>query len=677
MAKIKSPLLMADGARVRTMEELREHFDIASILTYYDSGKLHEWLENYYYDEEADGISKLDPSSADIKDKICGILGVSYSGDEAGNISLADVSDKNKRLDKLKKYTSEDEFLKAVDYVAFTQEELQVLLDGGAKKIYLCQEQGRFEIPEAEGITYIGVNYPSASVPEWFGGKGIVLQNVDIGIEELLLSAGEYSANHDYGEAVKLWSKAAAFDKVEAQRELGRCYYVGNGVAHDYKEAYKWYRKAAEQGDAEAQRMVGVCCYYGNGISRDYREAFKWYMKAAEQGDAEAQYELGNCYCNGQGVDQDYEEAEKWNKKAAMQGHERAMRVRPYQKEFEEYVNKCKEFLNVIHRMPKSWEAWNGELHTHEGRVQYAKFLNNLADNLDANSHWGHIIRDNMCNLNSFAQTMFSRHKELRITEIYLNGDPDYDTTLKVSSNISVIWNDDENASRTLKEYFEENICGMMSPERRKCFSVNWMETNPSNEDINWAFQIFSVGVSLNLGTYECIFKRFFDSLLKKLNRHDEMLDEVTALSKQYPIVYDKDLKTTFIWEYEAKEPYIEIEIPYPNLKEEYRNKKCKHYADVYLEEYETTSVLMHFCNMPMSNYTVRYHIEKNEYVSWDDFKTYTYVDKVEWGNWVSKDVCELQITKNNKVFDGELTVKITVDEVESAVAIIKSSIMP
>ncbi len=92
---------MADGARVRTMEELREHFDIALVLAYCNSGKLQEWLEKYYY-EEANEIGKRDPSSVDIKEKICGIFGVFCPGDEVGNIDLVDVSDKNKRLEKLK-----------------------------------------------------------------------------------------------------------------------------------------------------------------------------------------------------------------------------------------------------------------------------------------------------------------------------------------------------------------------------------------------------------------------------------------------------------------------------------------------------------------------------------------------------------------------------------------------
>lgn len=384
MAKIKSPLLMADGAKVRTIEELREHFDIASVLAYYDSGKLHEWLENYYYDVEAEKIGKLDSSSTDIKEKICGILGVAYVGEEAGNISLADVSDKNKRLGKLKKFTSDDEFLKAVDCVAFTQEELQRLLDTGTKRIYLCQEQGKFEIPDTEGVTYIGVNTPSANAPEWFGEKGIVLQNVDIGIEELLHSAGEYSANQDYAEAVKLWSKAAEQGNAEAQRELGRCYCIGNGVAQDYAKACKWYRKAAEQGHAAAQNALGERYRRGQGVTQDYVEACKWYKKAAEQGDANAQNNLGGCYYWGDGVAQDYDEAYKWYRKAAEQGHVRAQNdlgvcYANGQGVVQDYVEACKWYR-------KAAEQGNVYAQKNLGGCYY--YGNGLAENNDEAYKW-------------------------------------------------------------------------------------------------------------------------------------------------------------------------------------------------------------------------------------------------------------------------------------------------
>ena len=41
---VKIPLKMADGVLVRTIEDLREHFDIVSVLTYYQDGRLVKWI---------------------------------------------------------------------------------------------------------------------------------------------------------------------------------------------------------------------------------------------------------------------------------------------------------------------------------------------------------------------------------------------------------------------------------------------------------------------------------------------------------------------------------------------------------------------------------------------------------------------------------------------------------
>ena len=51
MKKIKFPLIMKNGAEVRDIEQLREDFDMESILQYYSNGKLRRWLENNYYDD--------------------------------------------------------------------------------------------------------------------------------------------------------------------------------------------------------------------------------------------------------------------------------------------------------------------------------------------------------------------------------------------------------------------------------------------------------------------------------------------------------------------------------------------------------------------------------------------------------------------------------------------------
>ena len=52
MAKIiKFPLKMADGTSVRTLEDLKEHHDLPTIMKYYRDGKLQRWLKSDYNDD--------------------------------------------------------------------------------------------------------------------------------------------------------------------------------------------------------------------------------------------------------------------------------------------------------------------------------------------------------------------------------------------------------------------------------------------------------------------------------------------------------------------------------------------------------------------------------------------------------------------------------------------------
>ena len=105
----------------------------------------------------------------------------------------------------------------------------------------------------------------------------------------------------------------------EAQRDLGKCYYNGQGVPQDYAEAIKWYRMAADQGDVIARCCLGYCYDRGQGVPQDHAEAIKWFRTAADQGDATAQRNLGLCYYDGKGVAANFVEAAKWHRKAADQ----------------------------------------------------------------------------------------------------------------------------------------------------------------------------------------------------------------------------------------------------------------------------------------------------------------------------------------------------------------------
>ena len=74
--KIKFALTMADGCKARTLEDLREHFDLEKVTGYFLDGKLKEWLTDRYYDIEAEALQELDMKIADFPHSLCIALGV-------------------------------------------------------------------------------------------------------------------------------------------------------------------------------------------------------------------------------------------------------------------------------------------------------------------------------------------------------------------------------------------------------------------------------------------------------------------------------------------------------------------------------------------------------------------------------------------------------------------------
>lgn len=353
--KIKFPLKM-NGMEVRTIEELRERFDMEAVLSYYDNGRLTKWLTDRYYDEEAEKVKSLDSSSYDFKKSLCEILGVSYSGNETDRLDLKDISKKNERRARLKQFTADDRILRLVDSVAFTQEELVELLNRGIRDIYLCGEQ--FIIPGDVGnVIYRGVNSPIVQFDGNCIEAGVDVFDVEFSIEDMeffeyfdknpmlgikllhmevqkgsarlqsrlgICYANGWGVEKNKKEAVKWWKKAAEQGRAAAQYNLGRYYLHGWGIEKNEKEAVEWYRKAAEQGYVDAQFKLGVCYANGSGVEKDEEEAVKWYRKAAEQRYKRAQYNLGVCYWKGSGVEKNEKEAAKWLKKSFEQGYKDA-----------------------------------------------------------------------------------------------------------------------------------------------------------------------------------------------------------------------------------------------------------------------------------------------------------------------------------------------------------------
>ncbi len=113
-------------------------------------------------------------------------------------------------------------------------------------------------------------------------------------------------------EKINELTEAAEAGDIEAQNELGNCYYNGDGVEQDYKKAAYWYGKSAESGNAIPEYNLGLLYEYGDGVEQDSAKAAEWYRKSAEQGYERAQYKIGYCYYTGNGVEQDYEQAYDW-----------------------------------------------------------------------------------------------------------------------------------------------------------------------------------------------------------------------------------------------------------------------------------------------------------------------------------------------------------------------------
>ena len=179
--KIRFGLAMPDGANVRTIEDLREHFDLEASIGYFLDGKLLEWLEDRYYEEAIDAVKGLNYYAPDFKQKLCKAMGVTY---ESEDISLADIETINAKKSKLKQLTSDEEIISHAAETAFSQEELADLISDGITTIYLCGKE--FRLPtRVKNCRYIGIfGKPKVNIKvesaEKLAELGIVLEHVTL-----------------------------------------------------------------------------------------------------------------------------------------------------------------------------------------------------------------------------------------------------------------------------------------------------------------------------------------------------------------------------------------------------------------------------------------------------------------------------------------------------------------
>lgn len=356
--KAKIPLIMNNDVKVRTISELKENFDVERVLGYFIDGKLQQWLEDRYYEEEAEAVEKLDKDDADIAEKICGIFDVEYVNE---GIDIDVIAIKNERIAKLKQFTSDDEIIENVDLVAFDQEDLASLFDEGVEKIYLCE--GTFHIPKSKiDLEYkiIGnvtvnnelVNTENNSTTD--GGGSLHGGKIDIGtacnlfktyhlqeaFEQFEILANNKNDTmamfylseyyrHGYGNVCKNIDEGKRFRNLSAESgnvlaQLNLAFDLPSNSderSHIINSTYLDVLEMAEQGEFYAQYEIG-CVFAGK---KEWDKAFKWLLRSAEQNFWKASTSVAEYYYIGCSTDKDIEKAIAFLKCSADQGYECAI----------------------------------------------------------------------------------------------------------------------------------------------------------------------------------------------------------------------------------------------------------------------------------------------------------------------------------------------------------------
>ena len=181
-------LKLKGGVEVHTLEELLGNFDREKILDAFKSGALIAWLEDRFYDDEAEAIANIDRNDANATAKICAALDVEFTDRlREKTAALAEMTDDKNIIDN-------------AAVTALNQEDLATLIQMDYKTIYLCGEQ--FNVPiRIAGVKYIGI---------WGTPKIKIHAN----------SQDELDAKQISFENVQLpWQKAAPIDELKALAE--------------------------------------------------------------------------------------------------------------------------------------------------------------------------------------------------------------------------------------------------------------------------------------------------------------------------------------------------------------------------------------------------------------------------------------------------------------------------
>lgn len=185
---IKFPIVLNNGAQVRTLEELRNNFDIETIIEYYLDGRLRTWLEQRSYTSELQLLDLITEHNDTLPRKICEVFGISY---DEQSFNYEGFVKRKRKVEIISQYTTDPDILNNYEKVAISQHELDTIcenLKGNDRTVYLLGDV--FNINDnVQNIRYIGINKPTLRLlggNKCFDAKGknIVFKNVNITSDE-------------------------------------------------------------------------------------------------------------------------------------------------------------------------------------------------------------------------------------------------------------------------------------------------------------------------------------------------------------------------------------------------------------------------------------------------------------------------------------------------------------
>ena len=320
---IRFPLQMKDGAAVRTLEELRDHFDPESVLGYFADGKLKTWLANRYYDELAQKVGELTVDSPDLHQKLCEIIGVEFSEENADVPDIEQVQRRQEKLRILSQITDDKAILDNVDAVAFDQDELYDILDEAPTVVYMYGD--KFSIPYAKGgITYIGVNRPEVSLEKNefdYNNHGILLKNVAVPKDQSIITiqfAEHLILKGKYQEAFPIVQMLAENGNARAMYHMAQYYAEGfNTVRIDYNLRNEWCTNAFSYHEPLSSYAYATWCLDEENREKQYKNLFFTIKELAEENDPFAQDILGIMYGRGREIENNLSQSKNWLEKAA------------------------------------------------------------------------------------------------------------------------------------------------------------------------------------------------------------------------------------------------------------------------------------------------------------------------------------------------------------------------